>query len=667
MVADLILDDSTKSNILNKDISEALYEYMADYSKDVIMNRAIPDLRDGLKPSHRYFLWQCYISKIGPKDKHVKLVGVAGSTLAFHPHASTSIELAAVGMSQDWIKTVPLVDIYGNNGSIDGSPAAASRYIKARYSEYAKLLIGDIDDLKDHFLIDNYDGTHLVPAVYPSKFPVILMNEQSGIGVGMSTDILPQDPQEMVDCTIAILQGKAKQDVRKLYTGPAFPSGGLVVNNKKQVDKLFEEGLGKFTLQSSYEIDEKNNQIIIKDLPLKVTTDDAMSSLANLIDKYNEIEDIEDLTTGNHEVNIVITCKKSSKQKLEDLAHTLISRSACSKSLSANHLMIAENTPQTLGIYDTLYKWSEFRIATKMLELAHAKSKLTEEIKKLNYRILILDHQDELLDLLMKEKSLANTNKIFKFKDGISDEFSEILKNTTLSFLTKENSKENQVLRNRKQTKDKELSELIRISQSKEEIKNSIIQELKEIAKILPRTNSKIIDSAMKTELKAVKKVPTLSVIAEGLSLANSSKGDTITDENLLYVFLKSGALLKYNSVKLNSLGLMNVPLNRVIDKLKASDKILYCCSDESLPDSIIICSKEGRGKRITKETLQKLRPLATSASVRQYHKEEVEYFTTDEKLTYKIGSRTYELHNSILERNDSLGAGGRKCRKEVK
>lgn len=666
-MTEVMFDDKTKSNIINKDISEALYEYMADYSKDVIMNRAIPDLRDGLKPSHRYFLWQCYISKIGPKDKHVKLVGVAGSTLAFHPHASTSIELAAVGMSQDWVKTVPLVDIYGNNGSIDGSPAAASRYIKARYSEYARLLIGDIDDLKDHFLVDNYDGTHLVPAVYPSKYPVILMNEQSGIGVGMSTDILPQNPEEMIDCSIAILQGKPKEEVRKLYTGPAFPSGGLVVKNTKQVSKLFEDGTGKFTLQSSYAIDEKNNQIIIKDLPIKVTTEDAMASLANLVDKYNEIDDIEDLTSGNHEVRIVITCKKVSRERLEDLAHTLISRSVCSKSLSANHLMIADNMPKTLGIYDTLDKWCNFRITTKMLELAHAKAKLQDEITKLNYRLLILDNREALLNMLIKERSLENANSIFKLKNGISEEFAAVLQGTTLAFLTKENDKDNKILRDKKESKDTELAKVISISQSKDKIKEEIINELKEIKAILPKSNSKIIDKAMKSELKAVKKVPNLSVIAEGLSLANSAKGETINDDNLLYVFLKSGALLKYNSLKLDSLGLMNVPLNRVIDKLKASDRILFYCSDATLPESIIICSKEGRGKRITKETLQKLSPLATSSAIRQYHKEEVEFLSTDEKLTYKIGSHKYELHESLLEKDDSLGAGGRKCRKELK
>lgn len=663
---EVIFDEQTKAYIIKQDINKAVYTYMEDYGKEVILNRAIPDLRDGMKPSHRYFIWECYLKGLGPKAKHQKLAKLAGATLSFHPHTPDSIEGAAVILSQDWIKNVPLVDIHGNNGSIDGSSAAASRYIKARYTKYADLVIGNLDKLKDSILIPSYDNTDVIPKYYPSKMPIILMNNQSGIALGMSTDILPQNPAEMIDCSIAILENKTKEEVRKLYNGPAFVSGGLIIKNKKQIDKLFNEGKGKFKIQSTYKIDNKNNAIYITSLPINVTTKKAIESITYLAEKLPDIEEIIDQTTDNHNVNIKICCKRLNEEKLHDLAHTIIAKSACTANLSANHIIIAEGEPQLLGIYDTLDKWVKFRIETKMKELAFDLASLDKDLIKISYKLDILKHKNELLDLVKNENSLKNANKVLGY-DELPEELAKLIKATTLSFLTKDNEEEQINLQNNYTNKKEKYDKLLKISKSKTLIKNEIINELKEIKTILPKTTSKLINESMKVEVKAKKKVPTLSVIAEGMSLVNSSRGDTIDDTNHLYVFLKSGALLKYNSIKLNSLNLMNTPLNRVINKLKANDRILYCCSDKTLPDAIIVCSKEGRAKRIEKKTLQKLRDLSTASAVRQYHKEEIEYFTTDNTLTYKIGHNKYELYDFVLERSDSLNSAGRLARKKVK
>lgn len=662
----IIFDEVTKANIIQQDISKAVFNYMEDYGKEIILDRSIPDLRDGMKPSHRFFIWHCYRNNVGPKAKHIKLARLAGGTLAFHPHTPTSIEQTAVNLSQEWNKNLPLVDIHGNNGSIDGSEAAASRYIKARYTKFAEYAIGNFDKLKDYLLMPSYDNEDVVPKYFPSKLPMVLMNNQSGVAIGLASTILPQDPTEMIDCSISILKGESKEETRKLYNGPAFISGGIIINPKKQVDKLFETGKGSFKVQSTYKIDNKNNIIHITSLPLHVSTKKAINSIINLVDKLPDIENVIDQTVDNLHVDIAIECKRLNKDKLDNLAQTIIVKSACSTNFSANHTIIAEGTPQLLGIYDTLTKWTNFRIESKMKEIAYDLNKLSSELEKIGYKIQILDHKDALLDLIKQENSLKNANKIFDY-DKLPEDLVKMLKTTTLTFLTKDSENEQKQLRETYKNKTKRYNNLSALSKSKKLIKENIIDELEKIKKEMPKMNSKSSKKEMTAKVKAKKKVPTLSVIAQGMSLVNSSRGETINDENHLYVFMKSGALLKYNSLKLDSLKLMNTPLNRVINKLKANDKILYYCSDKTLPEAIIVCSKEGRAKRIEKKTFEELKPLSTASAVRQYHKEEIEYFTTDNTLDYKIGHTKYQLYDYVLDRSDSLYSGGKLSRKEIK
>lgn len=653
-----------------RELSEVLDEYMSDYAKGVILDRAIPDIRDGLKPSHRFFLWECYLEKLHPKAKHKKLAGVAGSTLAFHPHANTSIEQAAITISQDWVKSIPLVDIYGNNGSIDGASAAASRYIKARYNSYAELVIGEIDKLKDELLVPNYDNTCLVPKFYPSKFPIIVMNDQLGIALGMSTNILPSNSKEIIDCTIAILQNKPKEEVREIYKGPDFITGGYLLNDKKEIDKIFDYGIGSFTVQSSYELDPKHNQIIITSLPLKATTESAMNSIISLSTKMTNIENVEDLTEDNHHVRIVITCSKAKEEELDKIAKTIISKSILTSKFSANHLMLSKGKPKLLGIYDCLTEWCDFRTEIKTLELQKDLEILNREIEKLTYRALIFEHRDELLNLMLNEKSLKNVKNIFIQYEVMPEELQNLINSTTLTSLSNDNKDAYDELISKLKSKNQSKDRIVDILKDESLIKNEIIKELLEIKKCMIDRKSILVDelySASSSVINSYKKIPTMSVIGEGMTLLNSSKGDLITDKNCLYVFLKSGSLLKYNSIKLTNLKLMTTPLNRIILKLKADDDILYCCSDQTLPDAILCCSVEGRCKRITKETLQKLAPLSTASSVRQYHKETVEYFTIDDELEYKLNGHLYKIHESNLEKSDSLGSGGRKSRKKVK
>lgn len=376
------------SNITQRDLSDLAYSSMAEYSSAVILERAIPDARDGLKPVQRRILWQSHLSKLRPDSKHVKVIKLAGLVAGFHPHGDGSTQGAVVGLSQPWIKTVPLIDIHGNYGSIDGSPAAAGRYISARQSPIAPLLLNKIDhDAVD--LMDNFDNTALEPKVLPASFPVAMTNGASGIAVAVSTKILPHNPIELLQASKAIVKDEIVEpkQLSHYIKGPDFPTGGVIVGKDANIDEL-ETGSGRFLVRGKvqYNTEDSEPNLEITEIPYGITTTKLIEKMSDVLENARALGviDIRDETIEDTEVSIKLVFKKNtSVDTMKKVENFLYKKTDLELSLSSNNIMITRGRQRKMNMLHYLKQFIDFRRETLIRIWNY-------DLQKLNDRLEIL-------------------------------------------------------------------------------------------------------------------------------------------------------------------------------------------------------------------------------------------------------------------------------------
>ena len=301
-------------NKQNKNVVDIMKGSFLEYSMDVIIARALPDLRDGLKPVHRRILYTMYEDGLTPDKAFRKSATTVGAVLGkYHPHGDTSVYDAMVRMAQDFSYRHPLVDGHGNFGSIDGFGAAAYRYTEARLSKISLELLRDI--YKDTVDFDpNFDGTKKEPKVLPSRFPNILVNGTMGIAVGMATNIPPHNLEEVIDGCVAYIDNHdiTVEQLMKYIKGPDFPTGASILGNKG-IKQAYETGRGTITLRAHAEIQENHGkqQIVFTDIPYQVTKMSLRTRIAELVrDKVLEgIADLHDESTLDG-IRLVVHLKK---------------------------------------------------------------------------------------------------------------------------------------------------------------------------------------------------------------------------------------------------------------------------------------------------------------------------------------------------------------------
>ena len=280
--------DSQSENDIVKEISSSFL----DYSMSVITSRAIPDLRDGLKPVHRRILWSMYESGYTPDKPHKKCARIVGDVMGkYHPHGDSSIYDAMVRLAQDFNERYMLVDGHGNFGNIEGDDAAAMRYTEARLSKISLELLRDINKNTINF-IPNFDESEKEPEVLPSRFPNVLVNGSMGIAVGMATNIPPHNLGEVIDGCVAYIDNPEIDTLglMKYIKGPDFPTGGIILGNSG-IKKAYETGRGSITIRSKAVIEENgnHNQIVITEVPYGVNTLELRNKVAELV--HNKVID----------------------------------------------------------------------------------------------------------------------------------------------------------------------------------------------------------------------------------------------------------------------------------------------------------------------------------------------------------------------------------------
>ncbi len=342
-----------------REITEELRESYLDYAMSVIVARALPDVRDGLKPVHRRILWAMFEDGLTHSAKFRKSANVVGSVMGrFHPHGDLAIYDSIARMAQDFTLRYPLIQGQGNWGSIDGDSPAAMRYTECRLSAISEELLADIDKETVDFS-PNYDGTRREPVVLPAKIPNLLINGSDGIAVGMATKIPPHNLGEVIDATVALIKNPdlTSRDLMKYIQGPDFPTGGVIFN-KKEIDEAYISGHGAIKLRGIAEIEEK--KIIVKAIPYQVNKSELIQKMAELVQekKLEGIKDIRDESTK--EIRIVVELKGEAVP--QKILNQLWRYTDLEKDFHLNMLALTPGLrPETMSIKDVIAGFLEHR------------------------------------------------------------------------------------------------------------------------------------------------------------------------------------------------------------------------------------------------------------------------------------------------------------------
>ena len=411
----------TQERILPIDIKEEMQSSYMDYSMSVIISRALPDVRDGLKPSQRRILTAMNDLNLAPNRPHRKCAKIAGDTSGnYHPHGEQVIYPTLVRMAQDFNMRYPLIDGQGNFGSIDGDNAAAMRYTEARMTHAAMEMLGDID--KDTVnMTPNYDETLMMPVVLPGKFPNLLCNGSSGIAVGMATNIPPHNLVEVVDACKAYIDNP-DITVREIMThiqGPDFPTSGIIYG-RSGIVQAYETGRGIITLRARANIETLPNdrsRIVVTEIPYMVNKSSLLEKIAEQV-RTKVIEGISDLRDESDRdgMRIVIELKKDAFPEV--VLRKLFKHTQLSGSFGINNLALVENQPKVMAITEMIRYFIEHRheIVVRRtqfdLNKAEARAHILEGLK------IALDNIDAVIALIKKSETpvIAKTGLMEKFK-----------------------------------------------------------------------------------------------------------------------------------------------------------------------------------------------------------------------------------------------------------
>ncbi|MBI5630467.1 MAG: DNA gyrase subunit A [Elusimicrobia bacterium] len=351
-------------NIIPRDIGTEMRASYIDYSMSVIVGRALPDVRDGLKPVHRRILYAMHSEGLASNKKYSKCAGVVGEVLKkYHPHGDSAVYDAMVRMVQDFSLLHPLIDGQGNFGSVDGDPAAAYRYTECRLSKISEELLADIDQDTVDFT-PNFDGTTTEPMVLPAKFPNLIVNGSSGIAVGMATNIPPHNLAEVCEATIALIKNPKLEtkELLKIVKGPDFPTGGII-RGKTGIRDYVETGRGSIRVQARTEIEDiKGNRqaIIVTELPYQVNKASLLETIADLVrdKKIPDISDIRD-ESDRKGMRVVIEIKRDGNANV--VLNQLYKHTQLETSFGVILLSLVDGRPRVLGLREMLGHYIQHR------------------------------------------------------------------------------------------------------------------------------------------------------------------------------------------------------------------------------------------------------------------------------------------------------------------
>ena len=468
-------------NISTEPLENVMSDRYATYAKYVIQDRAIPDVRDGLKPVQRRIIFSMYKSGNTfnkPTRKCAHTVGAVMGT--FHPHGDSSIYEALARMSQDWKMRYPLINFQGNNGSIDGDQPAAYRYTESRLSELSNELVRDIDKNTVDMQL-NFDDTELEPIVLPSRFPNLFLNGTEGIAVALATEIPPHNLRELVEATIYRIGHKnaTVEDLLQFVQGPDFPGGGIIYRSEG-LKNIYLSGRGKIEIAAKTQIVHQKDltQIVITEIPYKVVK----SQLVYEIDKIIHSKAVSGMIEIRDEsdwkgIRIVIDCKKDAKVDL--LVKYLMNKTPLLTGYSANIVAIVDGSPKTLNLLDYIDAYIAHQDEVVLRKSKFDLAKFSDRLHIVNGLITASLNINEVVDIIRKSKDKADSKVNLMKRFEFSNEQAEAIVTMPLYKLS---HTDEEILLKEKATLEKDIETLKGIIEDPNKLNRVIIKDLRAIA-----------------------------------------------------------------------------------------------------------------------------------------------------------------------------------------
>ena len=646
-------DSQSENNIVDE-----VADSFLDYSMSVITSRAIPDLRDGLKPVHRRILWSMYEEGNTPDKPHRKSATTVGNVMGhYHPHGDSSIYDAMVRLAQDFSQRYMLIDGHGNFGNIEGDGAAAYRYTEARLAKISLELLRDINkDTVD--MEDNFDVTRKEPKVLPSRFPNILVNGSMGIAVGMATNIPPHNLSEVIDGCVAYIDNPNIDTVGLMehIKGPDFPTGGIILGNSG-IKKAYDTGKGSITIRSKAEIEEHNghNTIVFTEVPYGVNTMELKNKVAELV--HNKIIDgITDYHTDLKDgVKITITLKKDANPQV--VLNNLYKHTSFQVNYGIIFLMLDGLTPRTLGLKSIISKYIDHQKEVIVRRTRFDLAKDERRVHILNGYKIAQDNIDEVVNIIKNALDDADAKEKLMNRFGLDEIQSESILELKLRRLTSlERDKIEEELNNLL----KEIEELKAILASEQKVLEIIKKEMLDIKNRYGDERKTTIDMTAIDYIEDEELIPQEEVI---ITLTNKNyikritkdtyrsqnrggvgiKGITTTEEDyveqLISLNTHDNLLFFSNKGKVYRLKGYNIPEYSRTGKGLPIVNLLSIEKDEKI-NTMLKVGKDNTNKCLlfaTKNGLVKRTPLSEFDNIRQSGKIALTLKEDDELISVKL------------------------------
>ncbi|CRZ33298.1 DNA gyrase subunit A [Herbinix hemicellulosilytica] len=624
--------------IIQLDYSEEMKNSYRDYAMSVIVSRAVPDVRDGLKPVQRRILYSMMELGLEPDKPHRKSARIVGDTMGkYHPHGDSSIYDALVNMTKDYSLMIPLVDGHGNFGSIDGDGAAAMRYTEARLSPGAMALLEQLDKN----LVDfnpNFDGSEKEPAVLPAMIPNLLINGTTGIAVGMATNIPPHNPDEVIDGIIAYMDNPdiTVKELMKYIPAPDFPTGGTIIN-VDEMEKIYTSGEGKIRIRAKTEIENAEygkKNIVITEIPYTVAGNKSklVENLSNLIkDKvFDEINDVRD-ESSKEGIRIVIEVKKD--RDIQNLLNGLYKKTLMEDTYSVNLLAIKNQQPVLFDLKGLIKEFVDFQIELYTKEYNYLLDKAKNRLEIVGGLIRATDIIDLIIEILRGSSSVkqakdclmnGNTEGI-RFKSEASKKeastlnFTERQADAILSMqLSKLIGLEILKLHEEEESLKDSIKEYEKVLGSQKELFKVIKKRLTEFKKLFHSHRRTMLINAITEDYVEEKKVEDIYVLIDRFGYTKSidtSSYTRVLEENLkeysyiiqmkntdkLCCFTKEGNMFQVKAENIPRCKMKDRgALIHTLCKLEKEEVILYTSFEQLFEAQLLFVTKNGYIKMVS-------------------------------------------------------------------